>query len=191
MTFSESCLPILIPRACWERAAAICEDIEKRNKKKDEPLTAKEGIVLLAKLNGVFEDRVERTSTDECIVCYEKISPETVTILRNCYHYYCENCISTVSATTQTCPMCRADFNNIDVVSMADVIEAASKQTSTEEVMDIQTLNDVSNEVLSTSPKIDALLEEIKRMKLDEKGVIFSIALLSKRDIMSPAFTGR
>jgi SWI/SNF-related matrix-associated actin-dependent regulator of chromatin subfamily A3 len=166
----------LIPQARLKRAEAVCKEIERRNLHKERPMTAAEGRALLEKLQGVFEENTDGTA--ECAVCLEDFPKENATILRTCMHSYCEACITNVlSMNPRRCPLCRADFEQKDVVKMTDASNAAKKGLADEDTTRMKASSDgseFSEENLLNSPKIQELLQQLQRMGGDEKAVIFS-----------------
>ena len=83
---------------------------------------------------------------------------------------FCRLCIQQVYAkSNQICPYCRAPFNETDIIDKGLAVTAVSVEKNKDD--DIKC---VSDDDFDTSPKVLALLEAIKTMKSDEKGVIFS-----------------
>ena len=128
-------------------------------------LTAQEGLELLDKLKGAFSQE-ENT---ECGICLCEMEPNDGTILKSCSHIFCKLCIHQVLAKSNgKCPYCRCNFTEGDVVDMSLAQSAADSTTDSD--LDEKGRGDD----FETPPKIAALLEAIKTMQDDEKGVIFS-----------------
>jgi len=64
--------------------------------------------IILNKLRNNAMHRKINNSTNECIICYEKIKTGIIT---KCNHYYCNNCIDNWLLINQNCPFCRCNFN--------------------------------------------------------------------------------
>ena len=50
----------------------------------------------------------------ECNICYEKVDNTNITVLMNCGHHYCTNCINNWIITKPNCPMCRKEVVNLE-----------------------------------------------------------------------------
>jgi SNF2 family DNA or RNA helicase len=127
-------------------------------------LTAEEGLALLEKLKGAF---TQESDLPECGICLMEMDISDCTIIKSCKHVFCKICIRQVlSKSNRKCPYCRVDFMESDVVDMSAAESAANIPGDT------KTTEDATR--FGTPPKILAMLEAIKGLKLDEKGVIFS-----------------
>jgi SWI/SNF-related matrix-associated actin-dependent regulator of chromatin subfamily A3 len=131
-------------------------------------LTAKEGLALLEKLKCTFTE--VNHSLPECGICLTEMEETDCTILKGCGHVFCKICIQQVLAkSNQCCPYCRESFTKADIIEKSVAATAASaKQGESDEI------KCSSDDDFGTPPKILALLEAIKSMKPDEKGVVFS-----------------
>lgn len=170
-----SCAPILIPPGRLRCAEFVCREIERRERERDKPLTAAEGKALLEKLKGVFEDNTDGGT--ECAICLEEFPKDKATILRTCMHSFCDTCITQVlSMNPRRCPLCRSNFQSGDVVKMSEASQAANQESADTDATNMKNLSDYdfSEANLMNSPKIDALMTQLRRMGSDEKGVIFS-----------------
>jgi SNF2 family DNA or RNA helicase len=130
--------------------------------KMQQALSAEEGLALLEKLKGQFNQELP-----ECGICLEEFDQAEGTILKSCSHVFCKNCIQQVLLkSTGKCPYCRCEFCHADIVDMSTAESVAAKIVEEEEM--------ATNE-FGTPPKITALLQSIEStMKPVEKGVIFS-----------------
>jgi SWI/SNF-related matrix-associated actin-dependent regulator of chromatin subfamily A3 len=130
-------------------------------------LTAQEGRDLLEKLKGAFS----QDELHECAICLEEMERAKAVILKTCQHVFCNPCMDKVLTMNSgsKCPLCRKTFQKSDMICEAIAQEAA--MTKLEDPSPKACLKDES---IGPSPKILALLEAIKAMQLDEKGVIFS-----------------
>jgi hypothetical protein len=54
------------------------------------------------------------TSQAPCSICLEAVSNEATIA---CTHKFCFDCIRSWSATTNSCPLCKTEFNAITVVA--------------------------------------------------------------------------
>jgi SWI/SNF-related matrix-associated actin-dependent regulator of chromatin subfamily A3 len=153
------CSGVLVPKARLERAEAVLQEIQGL----DKPLTAAEGMVLLEKLNGTFQDE-----STECAVCLMDMDESECVILRSCSHVCCEPCLSKVGEVSGKCPFCRVKF------SLTDMIRKSAASKAIERGDHGGSKLSGSKEELGPSPKIQALLAAIDEMNADEKGVIFS-----------------
>lgn len=87
---------------------------------------------------------------------------------------FCKLCIQQVfNKSNQICPYCRAPFSKADIIDKSSLSRQVAAAASVEQNK-VDEITLLSDEDFDTSPKIVALLEAIKSMKLDEKGVIFS-----------------
>ena len=95
---------------------------------------------------------------------------------------FCSLCIQQVLAkSNKKCPYCRQGFAESDIVDMKQASTAANGKS--EEKPPAEDLK------FGIPPKIQALLEAIKGMKGDEKGVIFS-QFTSHLDLLGDALKG-
>jgi SNF2 family DNA or RNA helicase len=159
------CSALLVPKSRRESAIELWRQVEGRTGA--ESLSANEGIELLEKLKGTFSQSDE-SELPECAVCLTEMEESQCMILRTCSHLFCEPCISRVqSSHGSICPLCRQAFGKHDLVNKSTAASAASSQECPASVS-------VDEDSIGDSPKILALLDGIKKMKPDEKGVIFS-----------------
>lgn len=121
-------------------------------------LDTKEAQALLKQLLGALED----PQLVECAVCMNELEEENAAILRDCKHIFCEPCLNQIQ--NSKCPMCRAPYTSDDVVKKKTAEQAATTKVSPE-------FNLAQH---GRSPKIQAMLNLIDKMKPGEKGVIFS-----------------
>ncbi len=129
-------------------------------------LTAEEGLALLEKLKGAFAE--EGDKLPECGVCLIEMEEQDSTILKGCGHVFCKLCIKQVLLKSgQKCPYCRHPFTQGDIIDKSVAAEAACTEKEKSE-------EDPKYDEFGTPPKVLALLEAIKKMQPDEKGVIFS-----------------
>ena len=145
-------------------ALKVWEEVKNGNSSgsKKKKMTVEQGLALLNKLKGAFEEDDNR----ECGICLLEMEENDGTILKNCGHIFCKICIQQVlTKSNHKCPYCRASFTANDIIDMSDA-ELAAKVTEEPAENSIIEFN--------TSPKIRALLATITQMKVDEKGVIFS-----------------
>jgi len=163
------CAGTLVSPERRDIALTLWRDVQARSTVKR--LTAEEGLALLGKLKGTFSELTD--SLPECGICLMEMEEIDCTILKGCSHMFCKLCIQQVyNKSNQICPYCRAPFSKADIIdesSLSCQVTAASVEQN--KLDETKLLRD---EDFDTSPKIVALLEAIKTMKLDEKGVIFS-----------------
>ena len=153
-----------------ESAMRLWEELQGRLKQN--ALTAEEGLNLLEKLKGAFsQNNDDSVEVPECAVCLMAMEESQCMILRTCTHVFCEPCISRVISTSQnrsTCPLCRQTFQKNDLVNK----KLATIAAESEEKLPAATVPVEGN--VGHSPKILALLDAIRTMRPDEKGVVFS-----------------
>lgn len=168
-----ACSAKLVPLGRRQRAIELWQELQNRDAGKK--LTAKEGLELLEKLKGTFaSDGDSGNELPECSVCLTEMDESECIILRTCSHVYCESCISRVcDEYSPKCPLCRSPFKKSDMIKK-DVASIAAKETSDEQDDSNNQLALADDEKINLSPKLSALLEAIKEMKTDDKGVIFS-----------------
>ena len=148
-----------------ERRDVALKVWDEMNSKSTAKLSAEEALSLLEKLKGAFTE--ESNSLPECGICLMEMEEVDGCILKNCSHVFCKVCIQQVlSKSNKKCPYCRADFEVGDIVDMSTAENAVS---TTKEVD-----TDDATAKFGTPPKILALLDAIKGLAIDEKGVIFS-----------------
>jgi len=121
-------------------------------------LSKKDGKKVLGVLAGAFHG----ASLVECAVCCSDMQEEPAAVLRGCKHLFCRPCLSNV--TTCLCPVCGMEFGPDGVVDK-QLAHNATKKTPL-------SLRDSMQ--YGRSPKVQALLDAIRTMKPDEKGVMFS-----------------
>ena len=119
-----------------------------------------EGQTLLEVLQGFF-----KTELVECVVCMNELSESDAKVLRTCRHVFCQSCLNQIS--NHLCPLCRVPYTSDDMVDMQTAAEAAKKE---------KVPFDAKKELKKhgRSPKFQAILDMIDKMKPDEKGVFFS-----------------
>ncbi len=136
-------------------------------------LTHEEGKRLFEKLRGIFS---EDAGNDECCICLETIQDTEATALRKCGHVFCETCIGEVAKRERKCPLCRTEFRPSDLVKEATAADAAKscKPESSDDDTSVTESSLAPSKDLGNSPKVQTLLDMIKCMPRDERGVIFS-----------------
>lgn len=129
-------------------------------------LTVDEAQSLLEKVKGAFSHEDEMP---ECAVCFDEMNINECRILKTCKHIFCQKCIQRVMGTSvnRNCPLCRTPFQALDLVQKA----MAENRVKSNVKISSDTSCDSTN---NTPPKVVALLDAIKEMQVDEKGVIFS-----------------
>jgi SNF2 family DNA or RNA helicase len=163
------CSATLVPVKRREAAIQMWKELSERNYGA-KALTAEEGLALLEKLKGTFTQADEEFP--ECAVCLMEMDEQACVILRTCSHIYCGECIGrVVSMGIPVCPLCRQPFKKGDMVKKSVATTAAATQ---EEGIKKDHSTAALNGEFGTSAKILALVEAIKAMQPDEKGVIFS-----------------
>jgi hypothetical protein len=80
-------------------------------------------------------------------------------VLSKCGHVFCKLCIQRVS--NRKCPYCRGNFEQNDIVNMAQAAQASNSTIETVPVDDLQ---------FGVPPKMQALLSAIQGMQAKEKG---------------------
>ena len=172
------CSATLVPLQRREIALKMWEDLEERGVGKK--LSSQEGLTLLETLKGTFN---QEKQLPECSICLLEMEEQDCRILRMCSHVFCGLCISrVVESYSGTCPLCRTPFEKSDMIE-----KSAATTAVTQEGLIPST--SVSKIGFGTAPKILALLEAIKGMKSDEKGVIFS-QFTSFMDLIGVALNG-
>ena len=164
----QSCCSLgLIPSERRETALNLWEDYRGRIER-GHKLTAEEGAKLLEKLKGTFTQEDE--SFPECAVCLMEMDQSGCRILRSCAHIFCNDCSTKLLTMSDVkCPLCRLPFTESDIIEKEKAVIAATQECGE----DKDDLNENKNDI-RRSPKIISLLEALKEMKHDEKGVIFS-----------------
>jgi len=99
----------------------------------------------------------------ECTVCFGELEEDQAVILRHCKHVFCVTCLNAI--TNHLCPMCRKEYTEEDMIKKQKATEATQKEQLDAKVV-------VTKH--GRSPKIQAMLDMIDSMKIDEKAVIFS-----------------
>jgi SNF2 family DNA or RNA helicase len=162
------CSATLVPVERREAAIKMWKELSERDHGAT-ALTAEEGVALLEKLKGTFIQ--EDAQLPECAVCLMEMDEQECVILRTCSHIYCGECIGRVVAIGKPmCPLCRQPFQKGDMVKKSVVTAAATREEGNKKDPSAA----VVNGEFGTSSKILALVEAIKAMQPDEKGVIFS-----------------
>ena len=163
------CSASLVSAERREVALKMWDDIQERNGTVKQKISAEEGLALLKKLKGAFiEEGLKDAKLPECGICLTEMEEQDCTILKSCSHVFCKMCIQQVLVrSNKLCPYCRKPFTQDDIIDKSAASEAASTE---EEGLD----NQDNSAELGTPPKVLALLDSIKKMQEDEKGVIFS-----------------
>ncbi len=157
------CSGTMISKERRELAFKAWEDLKSTDSNRK--LSAEEGLALLNKLKGAFTQGSE--ALPECGICLTEMEATDGTILKGCNHVFCKLCIRQVLLkSNRKCPFCRAEFVESDIVDMGTAEIAANTQSHVGK--------DEKVAKFGIPPKIQAMLEAIKGMKSDEKGVIFS-----------------
>jgi SWI/SNF-related matrix-associated actin-dependent regulator of chromatin subfamily A3 len=166
------CSATLVPVKRREAAIQTWKELSERDH--GATLTAEEGVALLEKLKGTFIQEDEQLP--ECAVCLMEMDESQCVILRTCSHVYCGECIGrVVSIGKPMCPLCRQPFQKGDMVKKSVATTAAATR---EEGNEKEPYAAAVNGEFGTSAKILALVEAIKAMQPDEKGVsIFTFGL--------------
>lgn len=161
------CSGQLVPKDRRDSADQVLLELKSRG---DKPLTVDEGNALMEKLRGTFETPEAAAEVPECAVCLCEMEENDAIILRACRHIFCAACISHVTTGHDSrCPLCRKEFAKTDMIRKSTASAAAS--AADEKITSISSLED---DEIELSPKVLALLEAMKEMQADEKGVIFS-----------------
>lgn len=160
------CSGMLVSKERRDTAIKLWEEVKANDGGAKKKLSVEEGLALLEKLKGAFTEEPDKLP--ECGICLMEMEEADGTILKRCSHVFCKLCIEQVLAkSNRKCPYCRADFKESDIVNMNEAETAATSKT------DGETMEETITK-FGMPPKIQALLESIKVMKPDEKGVIFS-----------------
>lgn len=158
------CSGTLVAKERREIAMKVWNEINAVSETKK--LSPREGLELLEKLKGAFSE--EPDSLPECGICLIEMEESDGTILKSCSHVFCKICIQQVlSKSNRKCPYCRVDFDENDIIDMSTAKSAANTDSALHG-------KEHSTSTFGTPPKIQALLDAMRRMKPDEKGVIFS-----------------
>jgi len=176
-----SCSSKLVPLERRQRAIELWQELQKREAGNDNKLTAQEGLELLEKLKGAFESNDDNNNNNnataglpECCVCLMEMDENECVILKTCGHVYCEACITRVCTDfNSNCPLCRKEFCKADMIKKT-AASTAAEQPDEQDNNDNNLQLSVRDEDTGISPKVEALLDSIQKMKPDEKGVIFS-----------------
>lgn len=126
---------------------------------------------LLKAIHGAQNDEEKgRDVIEECAVCFVQLDENCAVVLRTCMHVLCEECFDKIAS--KTCPLCRTAYNSRDKIKKSVAEEAAKKKKQNHKKLaaEIQRVDNDGEQ----APKVIALVEEIKNMNPDEKGVIFS-----------------
>eukprot|EP00592_Proboscia_alata_P008112 CAMPEP_0194360760 /NCGR_PEP_ID=MMETSP0174-20130528/8167_1 /TAXON_ID=216777 /ORGANISM="Proboscia alata, Strain PI-D3" /LENGTH=951 /DNA_ID=CAMNT_0039132471 /DNA_START=193 /DNA_END=3048 /DNA_ORIENTATION=- len=172
------CSALLVPEERRTAAIKLWEQLQKRNADNQNPLTAEEGKTLLEKLKGTFTtEKDEDSLLPECAICLMEMEMNEAVILKNCTHIFCHGCISRVFSGASPgckafCPLCRQPFENSDMIQRS--IATASIACHDELTESKNSRMETEKSGIEMSPKIATLLEAMKDMPIDEKGVIFS-----------------
>ena len=137
---------------------------EMNSKKTVKKLSAEEGLALLEKLKGAFSEAVD--SVPECGICLMEMEESDGIVLAKCGHVFCKLCIQRVS--NRKCPYCRANFEDSDIVNMAQATSATNSEPEEKPIVDIK---------FGMPPKVRALLGAIQAMHAEEKGGKYIIPL--------------
>ena len=55
------------------------------------------------------------TKIETCAICFEEKEIKDLTVLNNCNHVYCSNCILEWSKKENSCPQCKTKFTLLDI----------------------------------------------------------------------------
>lgn len=99
----------LVPKERRESAMQVVELIKQNGA---DIIDADIAEDLLAKLRGELEEE----ETAECAVCLNPLEEDSVLILRECKHIFCEPCLNQIR--NQVCPMCRGTFPHPNLSSL-------------------------------------------------------------------------
>jgi SNF2 family DNA or RNA helicase len=162
------CSARLVPKTRRDSAEQVLRELQNRGGK---PLTCEEGKALMEKLRGAFESEEAASEVPECSICLEEMEEDAAIILRSCLHIFCASCIGKVNVdynANARCPLCRSSFKKTDMIKKSAASAAATADSGEPAYLSME------DDEIGMSPKVAALLEAIKEMKPDEKGVIFS-----------------
>jgi SWI/SNF-related matrix-associated actin-dependent regulator of chromatin subfamily A3 len=179
------CSVLLLTKGRREVALKMWEHLQKKEASGCK-LTAREGQELLEKLKGVFSEE----EIQECAICLDEMEQSEAVILKKCQHVFCNPCMSkvlSVNASTSKgpcCPLCRQTFRQSDLIKESVATEAAVGHEEEAKMNQVS----LDNTSIGLSPKILALLESLKAIKPQEKGVIFS-QFTSFLDLVQAAMT--
>lgn len=60
-------------------------------------------------------DHLCPTKKDTCAICFEEKEIKDLTVLNNCNHTYCAQCITEWAKKENTCPQCKVRFTFLDI----------------------------------------------------------------------------
>ena len=60
-------------------------------------------------------DKLCPTEKDTCAICFEEKEIKDLTVLNNCKHAYCAECITEWAKKENTCPQCKVRFTLLDI----------------------------------------------------------------------------
>ena len=52
---------------------------------------------------------------ETCAICFEEKETRELTVLNNCNHLYCSNCILEWAKKENSCPQCKIKFTMLDI----------------------------------------------------------------------------
>jgi len=192
-----------VPPDRLRRAQDIFAELQTSKTKggaKPKPLSAEEAADLFKRLKGaisalspavVGEDGGEQVlgpagGVFECAVCLDDLQEEQVRILRACKHTFCASCLDHIISTRHgnkvTCPMCRTDFAEPDVLRASDLEMCIADKTESrindrqkrKEGEEVEVEGEGS---AGQAPKITALISALQEewaRDTTQKAVIFS-----------------
>jgi len=173
----------LVPEEARLLAEDVLRDLENSNMTDGDgafDLDTEEGKALLQKilscLNAGKEEKDHYDS--ECAVCYDELEGDNACVLRKCQHVLCGDCLVAIEQNkggVGHCPLCRNPFTKNDIIKKS-VAEAAAKKASKNKKKKAQPKKKMEHleGADEMHPKEEAVLDEICKMKPDEKAVIFS-----------------
>lgn len=100
-----------------------------------------------------FEEYIEET--ESCGLCFEDIADVDISIIIECKHIFCTDCMNSIVLKHGKCPMCNIKLSEISIKHLVDKM----------------TLN---NDLKKYGTKMAYLVEYIKKIPKDEKVLIFS-----------------
>ncbi|TPX35716.1 hypothetical protein SmJEL517_g02027 [Synchytrium microbalum] len=141
-------------------------------------------------------NRLKNEELEECPICIEGLVTESTSILANCGHAFCSECIRdffNVGEGEKCCPSCRGPASEDCIIGMSTVYQMHPSLKRTVDVNDeLRVLKDLASSFVS-STKIDraiGILEETRRASNGDKTIIFS-QFLGVLDIVGSALKRR
>ena len=190
----------LVPQQRLEAARRVLASLQAGAQHGNAAITGDEAKKLFAALSGALgvppgaassSAAAESTAPDadaaavaeDCSMCYEALSSETLRLLRACRHAFCESCITNWASVARTpnCPLCRTPFAAGDILSKALIDNAMAATTEGAAAAEAQAAakqEGSSSASTALSPKILALLTGLTEMRTRDgptaKCVVFS-----------------